>query len=112
MIAKDVIDRARIVLDDLDEGNRAWPDDVLLRYLDDADRRLRDKRPDLYLMGASVSGPSVPTSLSSLLAVDDGAREILVDMIVAAALRQHGADEENLTRAEYHEKLVSARTGN
>lgn len=102
MIASDVIDRVRAELNDTAAGQYRWDDDTLLGYLSDAQRQLKDLRPDVFLSGASMLTPGELTATSDALSVDEKYRTALVYLVSGLVLEEDQSDA-NVEKATYYE---------
>jgi len=101
MTAGDVIDVIRQNLNDQDQNNYRWDDSTLQGYLDDAQRRLADMRPDLFLKSdGTMSSPSKITSNGTTLKVAEDSRQALAALTCASALVEDSDDLANQQRAQ------------
>lgn len=78
-----VVDRARIPLNDLDADAYRYSVDDLLMYANFALRKVRRDRPDLYF--GTYSTPLTDKVIGDTLPIDDDFAEAVVDYVVARA---------------------------
>jgi len=96
MLASNVIDIVRRVVNDEDSENERWSDSALLKYIGDAERRIYELRPDLFLgSGDTMGSPGDPSATGSTLNLDESSREPIVAFVVAKALAEDGDDRMN-----------------
>ena len=103
MLASDVIDRARLAINDQDEANYRWPNETMLIYLNDAIQDAASRRPELTLTegGATVDFPTV-MELTDSIGLDAHLTPALADYVAHRALGSDDADTANATMAAEH----------
>lgn len=106
MTAQDVIDSARIRLLDGNAGAYRWPDEELLQYVNDGQREMTQRRPEVngfYDDNSNTWQSRTVTdaaSTSAILAVADRFRPALAGYVVYRALDRDNADQANMNRAQ------------
>lgn len=107
MTAQDVIDGVRDQLNDEDESNERWIDEKLLRYVDEAQKRIRHIRPDLFLSAAdAMQTAGTIDAVGDVLILDEDNRQSLVDLVCSRALFQDSSDTMNVKRAGSYRKAA------
>ena len=93
MTANTVISQVREELNDRDKTR--WSDPVLLQYLSDGERRVYEKRPDLFLQsnGTSISTPVQLTGLTDPMILDEMSKEGLVSYVCYRGLNEDSDDK-------------------
>lgn len=101
-----VIDRARIPLNDADKDR--YPDEDLLVYGNEALAILRRRRADLFL--GNLAGGMPALNLGDLLPFDDAYLPAVADYVTARA-ETRDSEEELISRATVFFGLFSASAG-
>ena len=101
MNAAGVISPARRELRDQHIGQERWPDSVLLLYLSDGLRLLKELRPDLFLgSGDTMATPTELSETTDTLDVDEKQRPTLVDYVCSRALGEDREDAQNVEESQ------------
>jgi len=113
MLVSDVIDRARLALNDQDDANYRWPLDVMLGYLNDAVTAVISRRPDLELNETgTLKTFSALTALDDPISLPDEMTPALADYVSHRAILEDGQDDVNADRAKWHyDAFVRVLTG-
>ena len=103
MTAQNIIDKARLALNDADSGNYRWPTVDLLGYVNDAIRELLRDRSDLRLSEIGLLTDLGPVALASdTVDLADTFLGPLSDFVAFRAFAEDSADTANAGRAEWH----------
>ena len=103
MLVSDVIDHARLALNDQDGANYRWPTAVLLGYVNNAINAAFRRRPDLKLNDAGVlKNMAVVTALTDEIDMPDDTLVAFADHVCYEALVEDDPDKANADRAEWH----------
>lgn len=106
MLASDVIDAARVNLQDPVATYR-WSDAIMIDFLNRGIRDVRKRRPDSILdSDAELVSWTAVTATSDTLIVDDVFLSFLIYYTTARALEIDSDDTENLARAQRFDQLA------
>lgn len=109
-----IADVRRLLRDDVETTYR-WTNEVLFKYMSDAEREIYGYRADLFLSGAgAITAPVDYTSPgvtrgkvvdnTTAVILDENQRQVFVNLIAARALAEDAGDAENLAKAnEYRQ---------
>lgn len=92
MTAQEVIDLARVPLNDADKGR--YVDTDLLRFLNAGLRTLKKNRPDLFI--GTLGTPFVALALADTLPTPDHVDQAIADALTARAMTVDTEDTERV----------------
>ena len=99
MTGQNVVDEARIKLDDTDATAYRWSDAAMLIYVDDAENFLTGIRPETLLRtDGATRTRSVLASLATDLILSSNYKEALVSYVVQKALIVKASNKQDLSR--------------
>lgn len=102
VLAEDVIELARRILNDTDAGQYHWADEIMLAYLDSAQRDVVSRRSDVRMnMNAGFKIITSVTDKTDILLVGSDWKLALAQFVVARALSEDDP-EGNRAIAEHH----------
>ena len=111
MLASSVLSVVRRKLND-ETATYRWSDAVLLKYLSDVERNLRNIAPWLFLTsGETMSAPTELAVTSSALQLDEKYRESEANLVCWNALSEDSSDRANLDKANQFLAMAVAELG-
>jgi oligoendopeptidase F len=112
MNASTVIAIARNKLRDASGPDYTWNTPTLLRYLNDAQRDVLAKRPDLRLASDySMTAITTPSAVGTALLLDEDWAQALADFVAYCALIEENSDPANAQRANVHYSMYLNKLG-
>ena len=106
MIASTIINGARQILHDTEADFYRWTDLTLFGYLNDAQRMVKQHRPEYWLAeDGGMNNLVLVTALNTNLNLANDLTETLTNYVIFKALSEDDADLENLNRAQIYKKM-------
>jgi hypothetical protein len=108
LVSQIITDRVRPALFDesINDAERRWTDDILIKALDDAQIQIVSDRSEesLDTDGFTQRTYAAPAALGDTVFVSDKWREALMHYICARAFEMPGDERQNFESAGYHQE--------
>lgn len=99
MTGQDIVNEARIKLDDTDATSYRWSDAAMLTYVDAAENFLTGIRPETLLRtDGAIRTRATLTSLATELVLSSNYKEAFVSYVVQKALSVKASNRQDLSR--------------
>lgn len=106
--AQSIINRARYVLKDQVEGALRWTDTEVCLFIQDGQREIIRRRPELYLTsdGAQSDTALIPdpgaVEVGTTLHLHPSFDGAILDYVLARCFAKDAGDNDNKARSQYH----------